>query len=122
MNDNAHLLAALRTAVGLRLLDLAGESDYERARFVARAPYLAQAIAAHGDELQFGGRHCAKTFAALADGLAALALAPGGVTFAGAHWCTGHQACLDAANKAAPVPSSPETSKPARPITTIKGF
>jgi hypothetical protein len=49
----------------------------------------ADEIASHGDDLQFGGKHCAPTFAALARGLAVLAHQPGGVSFAGLHWCVG---------------------------------
>lgn len=50
----------------------------------------AEVIAAHGDDLQFGGKHCASTHAALARGLAALSFLPGGVVFLGRHWCATH--------------------------------
>lgn len=54
-------------------------------------------IVAHGDELMFGGRHCAKTFAAMAFTIAHMAQLPGGVCFAGRHWCagSGHQGTAD---------------------------
>jgi len=40
----------------------------------------AEVIASHGDDLQFGGRHCAEAFAALTRGLAVAAYQPGGWT------------------------------------------
>ncbi len=48
-----------------------------------------QAVASTGDVIQFKGRkkgESAKAFNHLARGLAALAFAPGGVTFLGDHW------------------------------------
>ena len=50
---------------------------------------LADVIAAHGDELQYGGRHRPEAFNALAKALALAAFAHGGVTFCGIHWCAG---------------------------------
>lgn len=45
-------------------------------------------VGTHGDDLQFGGKHCAEAFNALARGLAVAALvAWGGVTYEGLHWC-----------------------------------
>jgi hypothetical protein len=59
------------------------------------------------DNMLFGGRHAGETFTALAYSLAHLAQQPGGVTFAGLHWCrsghvgTDHTApCLGAENSA----------------------
>jgi hypothetical protein len=51
-------------------------------------------ITSHSDEMMYGGKHCTKTFAAMARALAHLAQNPGGVGFAGLHWCagSGHQA------------------------------
>ena len=45
------------------------------------------AIASHGDDLQFGGRHAREALRGLVEGMAILARAPGGVTFAGVHAC-----------------------------------
>lgn len=42
-----------------------------------------------GDDLLYGGKHCAKTFASLAVAIAHMAQELGGVTFAGLHWCAG---------------------------------
>jgi hypothetical protein len=54
------------------------------------ASVAAERIGSHGDELQYGGKHCAEAFDALAAGLAAASFAPGGVDFLGAHWCARH--------------------------------
>jgi hypothetical protein len=63
--------------------------EYERLRREAT-----DAIASHGDDLQFGGRHAAATAGKLVQGLALLAGAPGGVTFAGVHACLeDHEGC-----------------------------
>ncbi|WP_433460721.1 hypothetical protein [Micromonospora sp. CA-248212] len=43
-------------------------------------------------------------FNALARALAAAAFQPGGITFAGMHWCTDHQQCADADADAAANP------------------
>jgi hypothetical protein len=61
-----------------------------------RAAGLAGIIAARGDLILYrGGKHgeSATAFNALAEGLAIGACQPGGVTFAGQHWCTDHAAC-----------------------------
>jgi hypothetical protein len=56
---------------------------------VSVARESAEIVATHGDDLQFGGWHCARTFAALARGLAAAALAAeGGIDYLGLHWCS----------------------------------
>lgn len=48
-------------------------------------------IGTYGDNMLYGGRHAGETFTALAYSLAHMAHAPGGVAFAGIHWCsTGH--------------------------------
>ena len=80
------LEAMLPVAVLTALDDVARLADDERVRLAAE---FADAIASHGDDLMFGGKHCAPTFAALARGLAVLAHQPGGVSFAGLHWCVG---------------------------------
>lgn len=73
-----------------------------RLRRRAAAAAASSQVAAHGDDLQYGGRHCAATFAHLAKGLAALAYQPGGVTFAGAHWCVHpHPGCPHLATRPA---------------------
>lgn len=51
-----------------------------------------QVIAEHGDDLLYPSKRKGGTawaFTALTKGLAALAFQPGGVTFAGVHWCVG---------------------------------
>jgi len=55
---------------------------------LAAAAADSQTVATHGDDLQYGGKHCKDTFHALARGLAITALqADGGVDFLGLHWC-----------------------------------
>jgi len=99
MNDSAHLLAALRTAVALEIPQLAGLDAADRID-LARAG--AETLQEGADAMLFGSAHKAQKrlgaahFAALARALAAMAYQPGGVTFAGVHWCTDHQECLDA--------------------------
>jgi hypothetical protein len=78
------LTMALSAAVPLKIADLADYSPDARARL---AVGCADAIAAHGDDLQYGGADCVPAFAALARGLAVGAYQPGGITFAGTHWC-----------------------------------
>lgn len=51
-----------------------------------RAEEAGQVVAEKGDVLMYGGKGCASAFNALAEGLAILALCPGGVRFAGRHW------------------------------------
>lgn len=81
------LVGLLTTAVFVAQHDLSRVAwiDVER---VARD--AATEIGSHADDLQFGGKRCASTFAALARGLAAISFAPGGVSFLGAHWCAQH--------------------------------
>jgi hypothetical protein len=77
--------------VPLHILELRRWSPERRAAAAADA---ATTIGSHGDALLFGGRQCAETFNALALGLALLAHQPGGVAFAGEHWCTDpHAGC-----------------------------
>lgn len=81
------LVGLLTTAVAMAQQDLTRLSwcDVER---IARE--AAVTIGSHGDDLMYGGKHCASTFAALARGLAAISFAPGGVRFLGEHWCARH--------------------------------
>lgn len=58
-----------------------------------RAKDCAQTIAEHGDNIQFRGDNrgaTAEAFNKLAEGLAALAFTPGGVTFLGDTWIASH--------------------------------
>lgn len=77
-------------------------------------------IGTHGDDLQFGGKHCAQAFNALARGLAAASLiAQGGVTFQGLHWCVIAHCDTPEADHPQPYPwSAPVKPKP-RPIVDV---
>lgn len=81
------LRASLEASVPIAIHDLRYHSWEELQRLATES---STAIASHGDDLQFGGKKCASTFAALARGLAALAYVPGGATFLGIHWCAVH--------------------------------
>lgn len=87
------LVETLRLAVPLRIEELAAMNDATRAATVTTwAAEAVEPIASRGDALQFGSKKSgavAEVFNHLARGLAALAYAPGGVLFAGTHWCAG---------------------------------
>lgn len=75
----------LRMAVPMHMVELHGLPDDMLAQIASNA---ATVIGTHGDDLQYGGKHCVPTFNALARGLAAAALvAQGGVDYEGLHWC-----------------------------------
>lgn len=79
------LWETLALAVPMHIVELHG---LPAERLAAIASNAATTIGSHGDSLQFGGKHCATTFNALARGLAATALtAAGGVDFLDLHWC-----------------------------------
>ncbi|MEV7264665.1 hypothetical protein AB0N38_14045 [Micromonospora aurantiaca] len=102
VDNPAHdsLLIALDCAVPLWMLQLRAETPAAREhtrRLWAQGG--ASIVASQGDVLQYGSKRpgeAAKAFNALAQGLAALAWQPGGVTFAGRHWCVDHDACATA--------------------------
>ncbi|GAA4731746.1 hypothetical protein [Phytohabitans rumicis] len=85
------LLVALHAAVPLHIARIRRWTPTQRN---AAARHAVGVIAAHGDDLLFSGRHTAAAFNALARALALMADLPGGVTFAGQHWCTrAHAGC-----------------------------
>lgn len=88
------ILASLEAAVPLRIAELLGKSPAIRGRMAAAwAANAVDEIASRGDVLQYGGGkrgEAAEVFGHLARALAAGAMVPGGVTFAGLHWCVEH--------------------------------
>lgn len=86
------LVESLRFAVPLWVHDLQGCTEEQ---LIARAKRCAQVVAEKGDALQFKGQSVAArqstahAFNRLAEGLACAAYQPGGVVFAGIHWCVG---------------------------------
>ena len=79
------LRETLRLAVPMHMVELTGLPPDALTAIATRS---ADILSTHGDDLQYGGKHCAQTFNALARGLAVAALtADGGVDFAGQHWC-----------------------------------
>jgi hypothetical protein len=94
MSDDA-LKLALQVAVPLRIAELSGMTPYQRSgALVVWREHGEDAVAYAGDYLQVRHSHArgetAKAFNRLACGLAALAHAPGGVSFADLHWCPVH--------------------------------
>lgn len=84
---------ALEAAVPMWIAKTALMTDGQRQE---RAAELAWVVAEHGDNILYRSRKSgdsAFAFNALAEGLALVAHAPGGVTFLGRHWCTDHAAC-----------------------------
>jgi hypothetical protein len=81
MNDILNI--SLSAAVPLRMLEVADWSFERRADAAAECSAV---IAAHGDDLMYGGKHCADAFNKLALGIACAAHQPGGITIFGAHW------------------------------------
>jgi hypothetical protein len=90
------LVETLAFAVPLWMDEIRNLTDDQR---IARARRCGAMVAERGDVLMFGGKagKAAEVFNALAEGIAAAAYQPGGITFAGRHWCTDHRQCLDAA-------------------------
>lgn len=88
------LALSLQAAVPLYIAELQafeGETRWVQAQ--AWRVRAVEEVAHRGDVLQYGGGkkgEAARVFNALARGLAVLAHAPGGVLFAGIHWCIEH--------------------------------
>jgi hypothetical protein len=90
--DNDVLVVTLSLAVPMRIHQLLTSPDRDglQRMWASRA---ATEVGSHGDDLMFGSKKkgtTADVFNRLAEGLAALALCPGGVLFAGQHWCVEH--------------------------------
>ena len=92
--DMSTLAETLRLAVPMHMAEAAGMRPEHR---VATASRLVGADELPGDALIFGANNpktTARAFNSLARGLAMAAYQPGGVTYLGAHWCTGpHDGC-----------------------------
>jgi hypothetical protein len=93
--DGARELLAAALPVAVRVA-IDGHRGRPAAEVVARAHACARVLAAQGDALLFASPPglTASVFAALVEALAALALAPGGVTFAGTHYEAVHPEAL----------------------------
>lgn len=85
MGTKSLLQSALSAAVPMWIEKVHAMSPDER---FARAQSCAQYIAEHGDMLLFRGKdgESAAAFNHLAEGIAVLAFAPGGITFADMHF------------------------------------
>lgn len=100
LKDHDTLAISLEAAVPLHLMEVR-ELPFEARHKLAME--ASDAIASRGDVLMYGGKKgaAAEVFNQLARGLAVLACQPGGVTFAGMHWCIDHDECMAAAKAAA---------------------
>lgn len=78
------LVVMLADAVPLHINELRDQTPAERVRI---AHDQVDVISGHSDHLMYSEKQSADVLTALAVGLACLAYAPGGVTFAGLHWC-----------------------------------
>lgn len=77
------LRTGLACAVSLRIAEIA---TWTVERRIETAREQAHVVTAHGDDLQYGGKHTAAAFNALALGIACAAYQPGGITFLGDHY------------------------------------
>lgn len=77
------LRMTLAIAVPLRIAEVRAWTTDRR---LATARTCADVIGAHGDDLQFGGKHCADAFNKLALGIACCAFQPGGIKFLDDHY------------------------------------
>lgn len=103
------LVIALEAAVPLHIIDLRDRTPEQR---VAIAQRSANEVGSKGDILQYGGGRRGR-------GLAAGAYAPGGITFAGQHWCVDHAICTGAEAQTTPTPAVTEPRWP-RPIVDLE--
>lgn len=94
--ENVLLLSALPLGMLDAIEEVGRLPDYERRYWYDR---WLRTIVERGDVLMYGGKGCAEAFGALCRGLAVLAHEPGGVAFAGLHWCvgSGHRATREKA-------------------------
>lgn len=85
--ENVNLRVLLELAVPLHIHEI---RHWSTQNWIHQAQHCADEVASKGDILQFRSKtkgETAKAFNSLAQGLAILAYQPGGVTFAGLHWC-----------------------------------
>lgn len=108
---------SLAAMVPLRIAELADLTDDQR---IALADGIPDAIAGHGDDLLYGGKHCAQTWAALVRALAIGAYQPGGITFGDLHWCAGPAgSCARAHAESRAIHTVLCACQPDRPVVTI---
>ncbi len=115
------LVETLMLAVPLRIWELKRLTFEQRAETARRC---AQIVAERGDDLMFGSKKSGRTaevFNALATGLAVAAYQPGGVRFAGRHWCTDHARCerAEAGLPDEPHPDAELALTPTRTVETV---
>ncbi len=80
--DNHILPDFLEFAVPIQILKIqSGEVP-----LVTNRPDINKIIGQHGDDLLYGGKHCAEAAAAVIEAVALCAFAPGGITIFGRHF------------------------------------
>ena len=87
--ENSHLAVSLLAAVPLRIMAIKERGGLNEGD-IARARQIGQLIAEKGDILLFGGGkkgESAHLHSELAEGIAILSFAPGGVRVFDQHWC-----------------------------------
>jgi hypothetical protein len=77
---------ALEMAVTLQILEWQHANTAPSWEDFNEAKQRCADIGGHGDELLYGGKHCASLFAGVADAIAIMAFFPGGITIFGRHW------------------------------------
>lgn len=97
VRDLALLRTHLAMAVPLERTRLAQGTEEQRAAQLASL----DTHELHADDVLYAGRYAAEGIGNLVLALALLSFAPGGVTYAGLHWCPDHDACLAAEREAA---------------------
>lgn len=115
---DAVLIETLRFAVPLYMDEM---RDWSFERRAEAAHVATDAVAYRGDVLMYGGGRkgqVAEVFNHLARGLAAAAYQPGGVDFAGQHWCTDHDPCEHASARGAELTVEPP--RPRRPVVDLE--
>lgn len=109
------LVETLRLAVPFWIVELRRFTPEQR---MARANRCATVVGSKGDALQFKGktasgrRNTIDAFNSLAEGLACAAYLPGGITFAGLHWCVGSGHMGKPMEKSGPCKEEVERERP----------
>lgn len=81
-----HIRTFLQTAVSLRIMELQQYGPLQAPEFEREKQRLNQALSSGGDNFQFGGKRGSAYAAALAESVAFMAFAPGGITVFGDHY------------------------------------
>lgn len=81
-----HIRTFLQTAVSLRIMELQQYGPLQDWEFMREKQRLNKALSSGGDDFQFRGRQGSAYAAALAESVAFMAFAPGGIMVFGDHY------------------------------------